>query len=38
MKKYIEAVLYQDVDIHPFTDTKKLPLVYRNRYMLYTKW
>ena len=34
MKKYIEAVLHQDVDIHPFTDTKKLPLVYRNRYML----
>ena len=34
MKNYLEAVLHQDVDIHPFTDTRKLPLAYRNRYML----
>ena len=34
MKNYLEAVLHQDVDIHPFTDTRKLPLAYRNRFLL----
>ena len=34
MKNYLEAVLHQDVNIQPFTDTRKLPLAYRNRYML----
>jgi len=34
MKEYLEAILHQDVDIYPFTDTGKLPLAYRNRYIL----
>ncbi|SEH35289.1 hypothetical protein [Selenomonas sp. KH1T6] len=34
MEKYLEAVLHQDVDILPFTETGKLPLAYRNRYRL----
>ena len=34
MEKYLEAVLHQDVDILPFTDTRKLPLAYRSRYRL----
>ena len=34
MKNYLEAVLHQDVDIHPFTDTRKLPLAYRNSFLL----
>ena len=34
MKNYLEAVLHQDVDIHPFNDKRKLPLVYRGRYIL----
>ena len=34
MEKYLEAVLHQDVDILPFTDTRRLPLAYRNRYKL----
>lgn len=34
MKNYLESVIHQNVDIHPFSDTQKLPLAYRNRYML----
>lgn len=33
MKKYLEAILHQEVDIHPFSDIRKLPLAYRNRYI-----
>lgn len=34
MKNYLEAVLHQGVDIHPFNDKGKLPLAYRGRYIL----
>ena len=35
MKKYLESVLHQSVDIGHFNDVEKLPLAYRTRYRLY---
>lgn len=36
MKQFIESILHQQVEISPYQDTEKLPLIFQGRYNLFS--